>query len=127
MNALPRVRSWIRSILRRSQVEAEMDTELRWHLDSYVDQLMRNGVPEGEARRRARLELGDIEVQKDKCRDSLGLRFWDEVHDDLRFALRSVVKNRILSANVVLTLILGIGISSGVFNLLDSVALQAMG
>ncbi len=121
---LARLRSWLRAVLRRSRVEREMDTELRWHLDEYVEHLIRSGLSREEAQRRARLELGDIEVQKEKCRDSLGLRFWDEVEADFRFALRNLRKQRWLAANVVITLTLGIGISSGVFNFLDAIALR---
>jgi len=124
MNCLPRFRSWLRSISRRSRLEAEMDTELRWHFENYVEQLMRDGVSKEDARRRARLELGDIEVQKDKCRDSLGLRVWDEVRSDLRFGMRALVKNRLLTISLLLTLVMGIGISSGVFNCMSALFLR---
>jgi predicted permease len=107
-------------------MEREMDAELRWHFDQYVQHLIASGHPAEEARRRARLELGDIEVQKDQCRDSLGLRFLDEIAADFRFALRSLNKHRILSINVVLTLALGIGISAGVFTFLDAMALRPL-
>ncbi len=121
---LARVRSRLRAVFQRSRVESEMDTELRWHFDNYVEDLKRTGISREEAQRRARLELGDIEVQKEKCRDSLGLRFWDEIGADFRFAVRSLRKQRLLAANVIITLTLGIGISSGVFNFLDAIALR---
>jgi hypothetical protein len=120
-----RLRSWLRAVFRRSRMESDMDAELRMHLDQHVAGLVESGLSPEAVRRKARLELGDIEVQKDKCRTSLGLRFWDEIRDDLRFALRSLNKQRVLSVNVVLTLMLGIGISSGVFTYVDAMALRA--
>ena len=122
---LARLRSWLRSVVFRSRMESDMDTELHWHFDEYVEHLIQSGLPRAEARRRAQLELGDIEVQKDKCRDSLGLRFLDEVGADFHFALRSLKKQRLLSVSVILTLALGIGISSGVFNFLNAATLRA--
>jgi predicted permease len=121
---LARLRSWFRAVFWRSRLEGEMDAELRWHFDQYVEHLMEEGLSREEARRRARLELGDIEVQKDKCRDSVGLRFLDEMVDDVRFAVRSLRKQRLLAANVVITLTLGIGISAGVFTFVDYIALR---
>lgn len=122
---LTRLRSWLRAVLWRSHVEREMDAELRWHFDQYIQHLIQSGLSREEAQRRARLDLGDIEVQKDKCRDSLGLRFLDELGADFRFALRSLRKHRWLATNVVITLTFGIGVSSGVFNFLDAIALRA--
>ena len=121
----PKPRSWLRAIFRRSRLESEMETELRWHFDQYAAHLVQSGSSEEEARRRAKLELGDIEVQKDRCRNSLGLRLWDEFWGDVRFALRSLNKQRLLSASVILTLALGIGVSSGIFNFLDAMTLRA--
>ncbi len=121
----PKSRSWLRAIFRRSRLEDEMETELRWHFDQYVEHLVQSGSSEEEARRRAKLELGDIEVQKDRCRNSRGLRLWDELWSDVRFALRSLNKQRLLSVSVILTLALGIGVSSGIFNLLNTMTLRA--
>jgi predicted permease len=121
---LAQLRSGLRAVFLRSRLESEMDIELRWHLDNYVEGLTRTGISHEEAQRRARLELGDLDMQKEKCRDSLGLRFLDEMGADFRFALRSLRKQRLLAANVVITLTLGIGISSGVFNFLDAIALR---
>ena len=45
MILLSRVRAWLRSITRRSRFEDEMAAELRFHIDSYTDDLVRSGVP----------------------------------------------------------------------------------
>ena len=51
---LARLRSWLRGVFQRSRLESEMDTELRWHLDNYVEGLTRNGISREEALRQAR-------------------------------------------------------------------------
>jgi hypothetical protein len=51
------VRSWIRRTLGRPQLESEMETEIRFHVDVYTEDLMRQGVPRAEAVRRARIRI----------------------------------------------------------------------
>jgi len=57
MRLLNRLRSWLRAMLRRSRVENEMDAELRFHIEAFAEDLVRNGVPREEALRRARSYL----------------------------------------------------------------------
>ena len=52
-----RFRSWLRAAFRRSALESETDTELRFHMESFADDLVRKGVPRQEAMRLARIEL----------------------------------------------------------------------
>ena len=61
---------------------------MRFHIESYVGDLVKQGVPREEAMRRARIEFGGTETHKEECRASLGLRLWDELFADLRYALR---------------------------------------
>jgi hypothetical protein len=121
-----RIASFLRSIMGRSRVEAEMDAELRFHIESYADDLVRSGVPGSEALRRARLEFGGVEMQKEECRASLGLRIWDELQSDLRYAWRSLGHNRGFTAIAVLSLALGIGANTAIFTLAKEVLLQTM-
>jgi hypothetical protein len=66
----------------RACVESEMTEEMRFHLDSYVEDLCRKGFPRAEAMRRAGLEFGGMEARKEECRESLGLPLWDEMRGD---------------------------------------------
>jgi hypothetical protein len=60
------LRSFWRSLFRRSQLEQEMSTELRFHLEARTEDLIRReGLPEPEAGRRARMEFGSIEKYKE--------------------------------------------------------------
>ncbi|HYL61160.1 MAG TPA: permease prefix domain 1-containing protein, partial [Candidatus Methylomirabilis sp.] len=75
MRLWPRFRSWIDALLHRSRAERDMDAELRSHLESRAEDLIRIGVPRAEALRRARLEFGGLERVKEECRESRGVSF----------------------------------------------------
>jgi predicted permease len=125
MSLRSRFRSWTRTVLRRSRMESEMDVELRFHIEAFAEDLVRAGVPRGEAMRRARIEFGGIERAKEECREARAVDLVDGLRRDIRFALRNMRKHAILSAIVVLTLALGLGISSAVFTFIDASALRA--
>jgi hypothetical protein len=61
-------------------MEDEMDAELRFHIESYADDLVRSGMARQEAMRRARLEFGGIDRAKEECREARGVNFIDSLH-----------------------------------------------
>jgi len=66
MTLFSQLRSWFRSTFRRSRLERDMDAELRFHLETYADDLIRSGVPRDEALRLAQLEFGSLEHAKEE-------------------------------------------------------------
>ena len=85
-----RFRSWANATLRRSQLESDMDAELRFHMETYSQELMRGGMPPQEAMRRAALEFGGAEKIKEECRDARGADFFESLLQDLRNGLRTL-------------------------------------
>src|ERR687887_983688 len=102
-----RLRLRLRSLIRRSRVEAEIDEELRYHVERQVDELIARGMDPTQARYAALRDMGGIERRKEECRESLGLRLIDELRYDVRFALRTLAGNPGFTAVAVLTLTLG--------------------
>ena len=123
MNAT-RLRSLWRVLRRRAAFERDMDDELRFHLESRTADLIRRGLAPDEAARRARLEFGNPAAFADACREARRIHLVDDLRGDLRFAVRGLARHPLLSAIVVLTLTLGIGVSSGVFNLFSAATLR---
>src|ERR1700693_4566932 len=86
--------SWWRRLLKRGEMERHLDAELRFHFDGLVADKLRAGMSEPEARRNARLEFGGLEQVKEECRDARGLAWLAGIFYDLRFALRSLRRDR---------------------------------
>ena len=49
MSPLARLRSWLKWMMKLPRLENELDTEVRFHLESYAEDLVRSGLPKQEA------------------------------------------------------------------------------
>jgi len=121
-----RLRSMLRGLFGRRQFEGALSDELQFHIDAFTDDLVRTGVPRDEALRRARVEFGGLESVKEECRQSRGLRLADEVHQDVRYAMRTMARTPVVTAAVIISLALGIGANTALFNFIDAVFLTTV-
>ena len=126
MILLARFRSIIRGLLRRKQFEADLDAELRAYIDIAASEKIRNGIPEAEARRLARLELGGAEQTKERVRAERHGGFLDALGNDARIALRMMRKDAVVTAICILTLAAGIGGITAIFNVVHGVLLRPL-
>jgi predicted permease len=110
----------VRALFARDAVEAEMRDELALHLELHIRHLREQGLSPTEARRQALIHFGGIEQVKEAYRDARGVRPLEELMQDFRYAIRSLLRQRVFTATVVLTLAIGIGATTAIYSLVDA-------
>jgi len=116
----------LRGLFRKRDAERELDDELRDFLDKSTAEKMSAGMTREEAYRAARLEIGGVEAVKEEVRSVSWETHLETLWNDLRFGARLLRFNPVFAGAAILSLALGIGANTAIFQLLDAVRMRTL-
>jgi predicted permease len=119
MKSLRRFFARLANLATRQSQDERLKEEIEGHIALQTEENIRAGLSPVEARRQAMVKFGGVEAMKEDFRAARGLLFVENLVQDARFAIRSLRRTAGLTAFVVITLALGIGMTSGTFSMLD--------
>lgn len=116
----------IANVFRSDRLDRTLDTELAFHVAERTDELIAAGMPENEARREALKRFGNYTSQKEKTRDMNIAGTIEAFVANLKYGLRQLRLSPGFTAVAVLSLALGIGANSAIFQLIDAIRLRSL-
>jgi putative ABC transport system permease protein len=120
------IRSFLRNLVLGGRVEADLDEEVRAHLEMLTEEKIGAGMSPEEAARAARIELGGIQQVKEQVREARMGHWVRSVLSDGRYGLRQLRKNLVATAVMVFTLALAIGAATTIFSVVYGVLLRPL-
>src|SRR5262245_49338340 len=101
-----------RAVFGRTALEADMQAEMREHIERATQRYVARGMAPEDARLAAKREFGILSVIEEEGRDARGARFVESFLADVRFAFRYFARKPLMATTIVLVLALGIGANS---------------
>lgn len=121
-----RIRSVLRNLFRKQQVEKQLDDEISSYVDLVADERVATGISASEAHRTALADMGGAEQVKQAVRDHRAGAGIEMLWQDARYGLRQLGRNPGFTVTVVLTLALSIGANTAIFSIVNALMLKSL-
>jgi len=116
----------LRAMVNRRAADADLDDELRYHLEREAERNVANGMSPADARDAARRAFGNPTVHTESARDAMRWRLLDELAQDVSYAMRTFRRAPTFVVGVVATIGLGLGLLTTAFTLFDAYVLRPL-
>jgi predicted permease len=123
MKAFLRKLSWLAM---RRQKETELREELEFHLSAETEERQAAGLSEEQARSAARRDLGNVTLVAEDTRAAWGWNMFEQVGQDVRYGVRTLSRAPSVALAAVITLALGIGVTTTIFSVVNTVLVQPL-
>ena len=118
----------------RPDLRADLDEEMRFHIEERARELATQGLDRETAARRAREEFGNAAAARAECETIHATettrvsraRAWTDLGRDVRYALRSLARRPAHAALVTITLALGLGATTAILSVVNGVLLRPL-
>jgi predicted permease len=126
MRLIQSLRRRVLSFWKKDASNAQLDEELQFHLERQREANIAEGMSPEEAQSAAKATFGDLATATEQCYEARGVAWLDDLGQDLRYGLRTMLKDRSFTMVTVFTLALGIGACTAIFSLVNAVLIQSL-